>query len=62
MLDRVVIINDDAEESGGAAAVALASVLFCVSGEYPLPCYRVMAVAQRSCSLEPKRSRSAASI
>src|SRR5260221_10687794 len=26
MLDRVVVINDDAEESGGAAAVALASV------------------------------------
>jgi hypothetical protein len=26
MLDRVVIINDDAEESGGAAVVALASV------------------------------------
>ena len=26
MLDRVVIINDDTEESGGAAAVALASV------------------------------------
>jgi len=26
MLDRVVVINDDTEESGGAAAVALASV------------------------------------
>src|SRR3979411_2857300 len=26
MLDRVVVINDDTEESGGAAAVAIASV------------------------------------
>src|SRR3981081_4025526 len=26
MLDRVVVINDDTEESGGAAAIALASV------------------------------------
>jgi glycosyltransferase involved in cell wall biosynthesis len=36
MLDRVVIINDDTEESGGAAAVALASVRLLREREVPV--------------------------